>query len=452
MFTANNRSYGISIRLFWGSTGREISSASSTKNYIMLEEKRLESFSLTSSLLVPWLYGNFIYSDDKRNSKLINLIDAPIIYGQISFCQYDGAGSSYSAETIKPFKPEVFSETVIIDSFSVVKEDDNTMTFSFKFSMEDSVAFNSSLNPVSTFTDKEKTMKLKNLVKELFAASNTSSTFDYSTIKIDADIPFISSPNSTFMNSIEYVYRKIFDSNFENRNGKDFCKVVYNNGERKYELWRFGDIGTKAMFKCNSTDAYYKNLRENIAVTVIKDSAPTPNSASFINTGNARDLHSIFGDKTFVSYDYLKNSFNNIVDTHADTEFSSLKDGLNPNKRSKAYVAKMHSVYSLELDFSNQYSTYRDNGSLYDVFNNMIFDSSCMRVTTLGCLGRYAGSGIALSFKNADMTPYKHLGGNYVVTGITHNASRNGDEWEFMSIMDVYSPFMESDSIKNPNY
>lgn len=448
MFTANNRNYGLTISLFWGSTDKPVTDADGFKSAVRLNDSQVNRFELNSTLLTPWLFGSFEYFDNRKTSRLKNLADVPLIYGKIDFCQYDGVGGQYSATVSKPFQQELFTEFVVIDSVGVVSEDGDTITFRFEFSMADSVALKSSMNAVSTFTDDSTTVKFRDLVKSLFGASNIDAKFDYDTISVDADISFISSFNSTFMDSIEYVYRKVFDDNFSNRNGKDFCKIVYNNGERKYEMWRLGDIGTENMFKCTSKNAHYKDVRENVVVSVGKECGQTPNTAEIINCGNAGDFHRALGIKTFIDYDYLKNTFEDITDFYVENEFMSHSDAIYTSQKSKASVIKNNSLLFPKLVMCNCYSTYRKNGSLYDVFNKMIFDSSFVRVTTMGCLGRYAGNGISLRFSNAESSAYAHLGGSYMITGMSHVLVRNGDEWKFSSTMDLFKPFMESDSKK----
>ncbi len=446
MFTANNRNYCISIKLLWGSSDTAADSANSLKNVITLDEDRIGSFTLTSSLLKPCISGSFTYTDMKKTSRLSGLTDIPIVYGNISFFQSKGAGSQYSVGDLEPFEQESFSEVVIIDSFEVVGSTADTTTFSFKFTMADMVAFEVGLSPYSTFTDEENAKDFREVVKALFAASGVKAAFDYDTITVNAKVPFITSPNCSFNDAIEYVYRKVFDYDFSNTNGKDYCKVVYNNGERKYEMWRFGDVGKAGMFKCKSKDVHYVELRENIAVAVGGESAKTGCTAEFFSNGDAKDLHWVFGDKTFTDYDYLTNNFADTVDGNVDSVFLDHSDILYAKQKSKSSVIKRNSSLLSNLQFGSHYSTFRDNGSLYDVFNAVLFSSPYTRVRTPGCIGRYVGNCISLKFVNAETSPFRYSSGVYLITGMSHIVTHSGKDWDFVTVMDTYKPYLLADS------
>ncbi len=452
MFTANNRNYSISINLLWGSTDAPAEMVKDARNAVQLDEENLVSFSLTSSLLDPCIGGNFVIRDKKKAGKLLNLVDIPIIYGMVNFMQVDGAGSKYSVETPKPFEQESFSEYIVVRSFEVVENGADFATFSFDFSMADSVVFETAISPFSTFGEEDGAMEFRDVVKALFAASGSKAAFDYDTISVNARVPFISAPNCSFNDAIGYVYRKVFDHDYASTNGKDYCKIVYNNGERKYEMWRFGDVGTASMFKCKSNDVRYVEMREKLSVPVGGESGGTGCTAEFFSNGDARDLHWIFGDKTYTDYDYLTNNFSDTVFDSIDTEFLDHTDIIYSKQRTKSSVIKNNSPFFKTLYYGSHYTRFRDNGSLYDVFNEMLFSSPYTRVRTPGCIGRYAGNCVMLNFVNAELSPFRYSSGVHLITGLTHIVTHNGQDWTFTTVMDTFKPFLIADSEKSETF
>lgn len=449
MFTANGRNYCISIRLLWGSTDVSADMVRDGKNVVILDEGGIGSFTLTSSLLKPCIEGSFTYRDGKKSSRLINLVDIPVVYGYVNFYQVEGAGSKYSAGPVNQYKQESFSEFVIIDSHEVVEDGDDYMVFSFKFTMADAVFFESKMMPYSTFDEYGDEKPFKDVVKALFAASGVKSAFDADSVTVDAKVPFITSPNSTFYDAILYVCRKVFDVGFPNTNGKDFCKVVYNNGERKYEMWRFGDVGTDRMFRAKEGNGYYDNFRYDLAVSIGRDAGDPGCSAEFFSNGDAKDLHSLFGDRTFTDYDYIENRFEDLFDENVDRDFLPHTDFLSARQKTKATVVKKNSSLFKNLEYGSRSSRYRDNGSLYDVFSSVIFSSPYTRVRSPGCIGRYVGNCVAIRFNNAGSSPFRYSSGVYLITGMTHVVEHDGDEWRFTTVMDTFKPFVMADSEKS---
>jgi hypothetical protein len=107
---------------------------------------------------------------------------------------------------------------------------------------------------------------------------------------------------------------------------------------------------------------------------------------------------------------------------------------------------------SKESRYERSFSTSRQNGSVYDMFTESIFNTSFIRAESDGSVGRRAGSQIEVNFSHFDGTIYETLDGDYLITAIHNHYSSEGENKVFRSIMDLYRPYCKKDSAKTKKF
>jgi hypothetical protein len=273
-------------------------------------------------------------------------------------------------------------------------------------------------------------------------------------ITLDVEIPYVSSENDTLLTALDYVYRKIFDYDFKEHDGKTYCRIVYDQTKQKYVLWKFEDIGTKSALDTKLKNVDIKRLREYMTVNCLDGGSNVEDEASAMvkSSGNQSILFETMDNLRFIDYDYVENKFTTFVKEKNGDSYMPHKDEFDDEMNSKTELILGNANIFKENKYERVYSTSRQNASFYDVFTDIIFNSSFIRAESNGSIGRRAGNLLFLSFGNNFGTMYDFLIGDYLITAIHNHYENDGSNKQFRSIMDLYRPYYSIDSTKDKQH
>ena len=450
----NGKNYLFSGRLWWGSDEKDVSAPlNSALNSVDLMPESITSLEVITSLAYPFFRGSFEYIDKRQSSIFRNMVDMPSVYGSIVFCIVNGSDVPGSDNIVEPMEGETFSEEIFVTGINTI--DDGQSDFvkvKVSFVSSDYLKFISNMAGISTYdgfdTDKK---PMKDIIVEMFAAVGLSDKLDVDSLNINVDIPYVSTENDTLLTALDYVYRKIFDADFSERNGKTYCRIVYDLTTHKYTLWRFDGVGTKDALDTKLENLEIKNMRENVEVNSLvgPNSVAVYGKVAIKTSGNQSLMFENIDNLRFVDYDYLGNTFETSIYEKNGDLFIDHDDEFNYNLKSRMQLLEGNARKFKENKYERTFTTSRQNGSFYDVFTDVIFKTSFLRVEAPGSIGRRAGNQLMLSFNNSTMTIYEQMGGDYLVTATRFlYESKNGGN-TFISTMDLYRPYYVKDSEKS---
>ena len=449
----NGRNYLVAARFNWGSDSKDVDSElDSSLNVAQLEQDKITAIDIYSTLAYPFFRGSLEYLDKRHSSSIRNMIDMPVVYGKLQFCIVNGSDIPGSDNVVEPEDGENFVEDIFVTGIDTI--DDGKSEYireKINFVSADYLKFISNMTNISTYEGFEKNTKpLKELLTDMFAAVGLSDRLDSDSITINVDVPYVSSENDTLLAALDYIYRKIFDFDFKEHDGKSYCRFIYDYTKQKYALWKFEDIGTKTALDTKLKNVAIKTLRENVSVSSLNGSGKIGiESKAFIkNSGNQSILFEMIDNLKFVDYDYLKNEFTTTVKEKNGDVFIQHDDEFDTSLDSKLKLVLGNSNQFKENKYERTFSTSRQNASFYDVFTEAIFKSSFIRAESDGSIGRRAGSQIMLTFNESANTIYEQLGGDYLITAIHNHYENDGKNACFRSIMDLYRPYYKVDSVK----
>lgn len=446
----NAKNYLTGIDLFWGSDSTDVDSTiGSNINFTHLIEDMVVGLDIYSSLSYPFFRGSVEYQDRRKDSLLRNLVDMPAIYGNLQFCMIDGSDVPGSDNIAKPVEGENMVEEIFVTKINTIDDGESEFVkFKIDFVSSDYLKFISNISGVSTYEGFEKNTKpMKELVQELFAAAGLADRLDVDSLTVDVEIPYVSSENDTLLTALDYVYRKIFDFDFKQHDGKTYCRLVYDQTKQKYVLWKFEDIGTMKSVDTELKNPEVKSTRERITVSSqTGDMKVGINSSAMVKTsGNQSVFFETAHNIKYIDYDYKNNVFTPLVKEKNDESFITHKDEFSGDLDIKMKLMLGNAAKFKENTYDRTYSTSRQNASPYDAYTSAIFDSSFIRAESDGSIGRHAGSQILLSFAESSGTMYESLGGDYLITAIHNKFTREENGVAFRSIMDLYRPYYMKD-------
>ena len=462
MLEASNQHYDIQIGMYTATKNVAIGGKYDRNNAAYLVSDKISEFEIHESLLCPYFTGHFTYNDTMFSSNLTEMLNAPFLYANITFAMVDSSPQNGRPENDNYLEAETFSETVVIDSItSTANEGSMEKSFTFHFSSIDSLNFDATLEPYSTFNMKDGLEDLDKVLKAVFAGANLGEKLDLKVNVPTMKIPFITSDNSTLMTSLDYIYRRSFDCNILEDNSKNmFFKIIYDHVDRKYKVWRFDSIGENPdneLPRPNRINSFYiKNKRfvdcdmSEGGDSVAFDTGSGRNIAVPMYSGNAFELMQMLADKKYYGYDYVTNNFDDNTKEVKDMYKNNLHEHWQPDKYLLKTTLLPNSVIDKSLKFNNSFSRFRENGSVYDIYNEMIFASAYLHVRADGVISRKAGDPIYVNFLNSKNTSYDRLRGDYFITDIRNryvrnNPSNNGFT-SFNSYMECVSPYMMTTS------
>lgn len=449
----NGRNYLVKSFFMWGSERKDvISTLDDDVNLANLEDDMIESLDIYSSLAYPFFRGSLVYLDKRNSSEFRNLIDIPIVYGRVLFCIISGNDVPGSDNVAEPEEGETFSEDIFVTQINTI--DDGKSDFvkvKVDFVSSDYLKFISNMTNVSTFDGFDTNKKpVKDVLKEMFSEVGLADRLDEDSITINVDIPYVSSENDTLLTALDYVYRKIFDFDFKENNGKTYCRIVYDFTKQKYVLWKFNDVGTADALDTKIENVDIKDLRENMSVSskIGSDRLGIDSAAYIKSSGNQSVLFEMMDDLKFIDYDYLENKFTKTVKTDNGLSFVEHDDECVFDLINKSELVLGNCKLFKDNRYERTFSTSRQNASFYDVFTESIFETSFIRAESFGSIGRRAGNQIYLSFNNCVGTIYEQITGDYLITAIHNHYEKSGEKGTFRSIMDLYRPYCASDMYK----
>lgn len=449
----NGINYFLNAKFYWGSDSKDVeSNIDNNINGAELIPENIRKLDIYSSLSYPFFHGSIVYDDNRRNSALRNMVDMPIVYGQIHFSMVNGSDAPGSDNVPEPEEGENFEEEVFVTGIDTI--DDGVSEYvklKINFVSIDYLKFVSNLKEISTFEDFDKRTKpLQDLVSEMFGAVGLGDKLDKDSITVNVEVPYISTENDTLLTALDYVYRKIFDYDFKEHDGKTYCRIVYDHNKKKYVLWKFEDVGTKDAVDTKLKNLFVKQLREMVSVDALVGTGKSGrNARAYVkNSGSQSILFETLDNIKFTDYDYVKNEFMDSTKEKNGDSFIEHDDEFDSETGSKSKLVFGNSRLFKDLFYERTFSTSRQNGSYYDVFSEAIFDSSFMRVESNGSIGRRAGNSIVLTFFDPEKTVYEQLNGDYLITAINNHYENDGKNKSFRSIMDLYRPYCTVDSIK----
>lgn len=458
MINQQQKNYLLSIVLKWGTDADDIESTAKSailKNVVPVKEHQIRTLNIESSLLFPCFYGSMTILDTREVSDFRNMMDMPFVYGSISCYSADNVVDGSSPVVPQTDKKNRFIENFIVTSKSVTETDDqSSLLITIDFVSCDYVNFISSLADYSTFTNSSSTKPTNEIISSLFSLANIDkSRVDEKSFIVTNDIQFITTPNTSFLSAINYVYRKIFDyDKFGAVSDKDYVRVIYNNAEQKYKLWCFKNTAVASNFETEKIKTIGDMLLNELVISVdTKTTLIQPTATAIYGTsGNMSKLFNSFGDKEYFWFDYLDNKFE-----IAKNEKNPLNEDLFPSIKTKEehFVNSFKNTftkmsYNKELSFNSSSSCYRQNVSLYDMFTDVIFNSSYMTIHTNCHLGYNVGNNIRLSFNGSFGTPYEGMDGIYLITGVRHSMVKNSNGLLFYSDLSVTRTHMLENSAK----
>lgn len=449
----NGRNYLIDINFYWGSDSNDIDgSIKNNLNFTQLDENKITAIDIYSSLAYPFFRGSIEYLDKRSDSLIRNMVDMPVVYGKIQFCVVNGSDVPGSDNVMQPEDGENFDEEVFVTGINTIDDGKSEfIKFKISFVSIDYLKFISNMSDISTYDGFDKNTKpLKELLTNMFSSAGLSDKLDTDSITINVDIPYVSSENDTLLTALDYVYRKIFDFDFKENDGKTYCRIVYDHNKKKYVLWKFEDIGTKSSLDTKIKNVDIKMLREDMSVSSLNGSGKIGiNSSAFVKTsGNQSILFETMDNLKFIDYDYVKNKFTTTVKKKNDDSFIKHDDEFDGELGNKMKLVLGNANKFKENKYERTFSVSRQNASFYDVFTEVIFKSSFIRAESDGSIGRRAGNQILLTFNEYTGTMYEHLYGDYLITAIHNHYSAEGEQKSFRSIMDLYRPYCTTDSTK----
>ena len=449
----NGRNYLIDVHFSWGSDSKDIEGTiDNNLNFTQLDENKITAIDIYSTLAYPFFRGSIEYLDQRRGSLLRNMIDMPIVYGKVQFFVVNGSDVPGSDNVVEPEEGENFDEEIFVTGIDTIDDGESEfIKVKINFVSIDYLKFISNMANVSTYDGFEKSTKpLKELLTDMFAAAGLSDRLDVDSITINVEIPYVSSENDTLLTALDYVYRKIFDYDFKEHDGKTYCRIVYDQTKQKYVLWKFEDIGTKSAVDTKIKNEDIKVLREDMSVSSLNGSGKVglDSRASIKTSGNQSILFEMMDNLKFIDYDYLKNEFTTTVKEKNGESFIQHADEFDSNLSSKLKLVLGNARQFKDNKYERTFSVSRQNASFYDVFTEAIFKSAFIRAESDGSIGRRAGSQILLTFNEYPGTMYEHLDGDYLITAIHNPYGSYGKEKSFRSIMDLYRPYCAVDSMK----
>lgn len=452
----NGYNYYLSFSLYWGSDSTDVAERlDRAENVAELIPESIRSIEFVSSLAYPFLRGELVYEDTRAASVMKNLLDMPIVYGQVSFSMVEGNFGVASDNVPKPAKGESINEELFITGIDTIDDASSQFVmFKIHFVSADYLKFVSNMHGISTFDGFGiTTYPICELLPEMFSAVGLGDRLDRDSISLDVDIPYISTENDTLLTGLDYVYRKIYDNEFRRHSGKSYCRVVYDPTKRKYVLWSFDSVGTRRSVEVDTDNENVKKVRELVVADSIVGSGRTT-ATGMVEAkacGNQSTLFEVLGDLKFVGYDYMGNRFRNWMKEDNGKSFIAHQDEFDEAAKSKNSIVLGNSMLFKNTTFDRTFSTSRQNGSPYDVFTEAIFGTSFLRVGCDGSVGRRAGDSVLLKFNNSANTPYESLGGDYLVTATSSVYRNDGRASSFRSSLDLYRPFFQMDAYKTPS-
>lgn len=457
--TANEKFYLIDIRLFWGSdTLRVTDEIVNNKNFIVLKNESIQKLEIVSSLATPFIYGSFIVQDSLLSSSVTNFIDMPIIYGNILFSETNGDTTPGGNNNCKPNGNEYFDETVMITGIDTINNNDGeTINLKFNFASVDIMNFYCNIENVSTFNKKENDKvhdDTNNVIKNLFGAAKLSKKLDMASLdcNINMKIPFISSSNETLLSALDFVYRKVFDYNFDKTKQCSYCRMRYNHINKRYELWKYENVGSKRMFETDEKNSINADSKWVITLDTGESGMVKNNDGILtLHTGdNTINLFDISDNVTYTHFDYLNCEFSNYEYVFLNKIFNKHKNDINDKMVTKTDIISSNSSIYDNVHFMRAASRSRVNSSMYDLFSEQLFNNAFIRIDAKGIISRMSGDSVYLKFVNEAGTPYELIGGDYTIIAIKNVIEKQDKNTaSFRSIMDVYRPYTASDTFKS---
>lgn len=447
----NGVNYYILMTLFWGSDSTDvISTIDGVNNASILIPENITELDIFSSLAYPFFHGSMVYKDDRKNSVFGYMADKPITYGHLSFSALNGCPLPSSDNVPETMNGESLSEDVFITGIDTFDDGESEyVDVKIHFVSVDFLKFIANMKDITTFNGYDEGAKpVDQLLKDMFGAVGLGDRLADDTLTMEAKVPYISSENDTLLTALDYVYRKIFDYDFRERDGKTYCRFVYDFGIKKYVLWNFDEVGTQNSIKSDENNLILKSRREIVAVNAgVGSDAININGKAFIKTnGNQSVLFESLSNTKFVDYDYLSNKFVDIDFTDTDKSFMPHNDELDSRSMSSSKLVLGNSRLFKENTYEKSFSTSRQNAGIYDIFTEAIFNTSFMRAESEGSIGRRPGMSVAVVFNRPDGTIYERLSGTYLITAVDNHYEQSGSVKTFRSIMDLYRPYCRTDS------
>lgn len=458
MVQLNGRVYDIQIGLFGASSKTPVLGKYDMDNAVQLVEAKVGEFELHESLLCPYFTGHFVYEDTQFSSNLYRILATPFLYANITF-----AMSKQTEQEGRPVNDEYdtsecFSETAIITRMtSSADEGKNEKRFRFEFSSVDALNFDAVLKPYSTFPSGDDGETVDRILPNLFAGCGLEGKFDAKQNPVTIRVPFVTAANGTLRASLEYLYRRSFDCALLTDAAEGmYFKIIYDHIDKKYKVWNYGSVGrnpaneSPAPNKVNS--ALLKSKRviscemSDGGGTISVDTGSGKNIAVPMYSGNAFDVMRVLADRRYHGYDYIGNDFDGMYREVKQLPTSNLHGHWQPDR----YILKTSlldkSRLDKSLDFTAEFSSWRENGSVYDAYNEIIFGSSYLYVRSEGFIGRRPGDPVTVDFLNSTNTSYDRLRGDYFITDVRTRYLRNnphaGNKATLNNHMDVVSPYM----------
>lgn len=450
----NSLNYFIDASFFWGSDSKDVESDfNSSVNVAHLIPDNIREFDLYSSLSYPFFHGSLVYSDNRNSSAVRNMVDMPIVYGKVVFAALNGSDVPGSKNHPEPVDGEKFEEMVLVTGIDTV--DDGKSEFvmvKIHFVSIDYLKFISNMKDISTFSGFDTSTKpVCDVISEMFASVGLGDALDKESLTLTTQIPYVSSENDTLLTALDYVYRKIFDHDFKEHDGKTYCRIVYDFNSHKYVLWKFEDVGTEDSVDTGIKNVYIKSRREIVAADANVGSGSTGRSTRVYmkHSGDQSILFESLGNVKFVDYDYNKNEFTQSEKEKNDKSFVEHDDENDSEVKSKNSIVLGNAMIFKDNSYQRTFTTSRQNGSVYDTFSKSIFDTSFLRVESEGSIGRRAGNSIALTFVDPQKTIYETIAGDYLVTAVNSHYETDGSKTSFKTMMDIYRPYCKMDMYKD---
>lgn len=450
-------SYSINLFLKWGTDSKAFGtlltdSDSIRKTSLRVDSKSILNFTIESSLLSHVFTGSIQIAEGRNDSLYSAFIDSPISFGFLSCSALKDSSTSNKYKSILEYDSKnTFGEWIIITKKEVSNSDNpNISLLKLEFVSAEYINMISVLKSYSSFTKSSSTKSASEIIKQLFINSNIDeSRIDLSSLNLNSNISFITTPNSNLLTSLNYIYRSIFNHSNDNY---DYVRMIYDNINKKYKLWCFKDT----LKKCydNKKEDSLNNIRTHVITIDINADRQLVTSYNSVSSGTSGDLVSLlnrFGDKKYIDFDYVTNKF-----TTYERIDNSNNENVIPSPINDSSISKYNNLFSNKIpskgfDFSSTATCSRDNLDYYDLFSDVIYKSQYINVNTEGHLGYIVGNTVSILFNNAEKTPYQFSSGVHIITGVKHTYSKFNDSGCLFTTLSVMTPWLIKDSKRKFN-
>ena len=113
----NGNNYFYEVKFYWGGDSKDVESTlDSSRNVAMLSPECIREIEICSTLTLPFFRGHVVYDDMRTNSAVRNMVDVPVVYGQVNLSRVDGSDVPGTDNVPKTVKGDTFTEEVFAPS------------------------------------------------------------------------------------------------------------------------------------------------------------------------------------------------------------------------------------------------------------------------------------------------------------------------------------------------